>query len=145
MIAGEAIDRLARRGRPDPAGVGIVATVIIWAAATAMPIAPSPGLFWTLLGVLLLASGTAVPVASTILAGITPSRAMGKVVALQGLISGFLSATIAPSLPPALAASLFHGSKRSLGDALSLTVFIYGLLALVAIVAIRRALRRPIA
>ena len=145
VIAGEGIDRLARRGRPDPAGVGIVATVIIWAAATAMPIAPSPGLFWTLLGVLLLASGTAVPVASTILAGITPSRAMGKVVALQGLISGFLSATIAPSLPPALAASLFHGSKRSLGDALSLTVFIYGLLALVAIVAIRRALRRPVA
>ncbi len=139
LVAGEVIDRLARRGRPDAAGVGIVATLIIWAAATLMPIAPSPGLFWVLFGVLLLASGTAVPVASTILAGITPSRAMGKVVALQGLISGFLSATLAPSLPPALAASLFHNSRRSLGDALSLTVFVYGLLALVAIVVVRRS------
>lgn len=142
VIAGETIDRLARRGRPDPAGVGIVATLIIWAAATTMPIAPSPGLFWTLLGVLLLASGTAVPVASTILAGITPSRAMGKIVALQGLISGFLSATVAPSLPPALAAGLFHGSKRALGDALSLAVFIYGALALLAVLMVRSALRR---
>ncbi len=142
VIAGEAIDRMARRGRPDPAGVGVAATLIIWAAATAMPIAPSPGLFWTLLGVLLLASGTAVPVASTILAGITPSRAMGKMVALQGLISGFLSATVAPSLPPALAAGLFHGSRRSLGDALSLAVFVYGALALGAALMIRSALRR---
>ena len=142
VIAGEAIDRLARRGRPDPAAVGIVATVIIWAAATAMPIAPSPVLFWSLLGVLLLASGTAVPVASTILAGITPSRAMGKIVALQGLISGFLSATLAPSLPPALAAGLFHGSRRALGDALSLAVFVYGALALVAILVVRSAQRR---
>jgi hypothetical protein len=92
--------------------------------------------------VLLLASGTAVPVASTILAGITPSRAMGKMVALQGLISGFLSATVAPSLPPALAAGLFHGSRRSLGDALSLAVFVYGALALGAALMIRSALRR---
>jgi len=142
VIAGETIDRLARRGRPDPAGVGIVATLIIWAAATAMPIAPSPVLFWTLLGVLLLASGTAVPVASTILAGITPSRSMGKIVALQGLITGFLSATLAPSLPPALAAGLFHGSRRALGDALSLAVFVYGALALAAVLMIRSALRR---
>ncbi len=142
VVAGEAIDRLARRGRPDPAGVGIVATLIIWAAATAMPISPTPGLFWTLLGVLLLASGTAVPVASTILAGITPSRAMGKVVALQGLITGFLSATVAPSLPPAMAAALFHNSRRALGEALSLSVFVYGALALVAILVVRSAQRR---
>jgi MFS family permease len=142
LIVGEAIDRLARRGRADPAGVGIVATLVIWAAATTMPIAPSPGLFWVLLGVLLLASGAAVPVASTILAGITPSRAMGKIVALQGLISGFLSATVAPSLPPALAAGLFHGSKRALGDALSLAVFVYGALALLAVLMVRSAQRR---
>ena len=142
FIAGEAIDRLARRGRPDPAGVGIVATLIIWAAATAMPIAPSPVLFWSLLGVLLLASGTAMPVASTILAGITPSRAMGKIVALQGLITGFLSATLAPSLPPALAETLFHNSRRALGEALSLSVFVYGALALVAALVVRSAVRR---
>lgn len=143
VVAGEVIDRLARLGRPDPAGVGIVATVIIAAAATTMPIAPSPALFWTLLAVLLLASGTAVPVASTIMAAITPSRAMGKMAALQGLISGFLSATLAPSLPPALAAGLFHGARRSLGDALSLAVFVYGGLALGAIVMVRSALRAP--
>ena len=142
VIAGEAIDRLSRSGRPDPGRVGIVATLIIWIAATAMPLAPSPTLFWTLLGVLLLASGTAVPVASTILAGVTPSRAMGKIVALQGLISGFLSATVAPSLPPALAAALFHGSRRSLGEALSLAVFVYGALALATILVVRSALRR---
>ena len=142
FIAGEAIDRLARRGRPDPAGVGIVATLIIWAAATAMPIAPSPVLFWSLLGVLLLASGTAMPVASTILAGITPSRAMGKIVALQGLITGFLSATLAPSLPPVLAEALFHNSRRALGGALSLSVFVYGALALVAALVVRFAVRR---
>ena len=140
-IAGVVIDRLARLGRPNPAGVGLVGTVIIWAAATTMPIAPSPFLFWSLFGVLLLASGTAVPVASTILAGITPSRAMGKIVALQGLISGFLSATVAPSLPPILAATLFHGSKRALGDALSLAVFVYGALALAAVLVVRSALR----
>ena len=143
IIAGEAIDRLARRGRADPALVGIIATVIIWAAATCMPIAPTPGLFWGLFAALLLASGTAVPVASTIIAGITPSRAMGKMVALQGLISGFLSATVAPSLPPALAAGLFHASRRALGDALSLAVFAYGGLALAAILVARRHLRGP--
>lgn len=142
VVAGGAIDRLTRLGRPNPAGVGIIATLIIWAAATTMPIAPSPGLFWALLGVLLLASGTALPVASTIMAGITPSRAMGKITALQGLISGFLSATVAPSLPPALAGSLFQGSRRALGDALSLAVFVYGALALVAILAVRSGLRR---
>ena len=142
VVAGEAIDRLSRRGRPDPAGIGIIVTIVIWAAATAMPIAPSPILFWSLMGVLLLASGTAVPIASTIIAGITPSRAMGKIVALQGLISGFLAATLAPSLPPALAAGLFHGSRRSLGDALSLAVFVYGALALAAIVMVRAAQRR---
>jgi MFS family permease len=142
VLVGTTIDRLARRGRPDPAGVGIVATLVIWTAATAMPIAPSPALFWTLLAVLLLASGAALPVASTILAEITPSRAMGKIVALQGLISGFLSATVAPSLPPALAAGLFHGAKRSLGDALSLAVFVYGALALLAVLMVRSALRR---
>lgn len=142
VIAGETIDRLARHGRPDPAGVGVAATLIIWAAGTAMPVAPSPALFWTLLGVLLLASGTAVPVASTILAGITPSRAMGKVVALQGLISGFLSATLAPSLPPVLASGLFHGSKRALGDALSIAAFAYGLAALATILVVRTALAR---
>ena len=142
VIVGEAIDRLARRGRPDAAGVGIVATLIIWAAATAMPLAPSPALFWTLLGVLLLASGAAMPVASTILAEITPSRAMGKIVALQGLITGFLSATLAPSLPPALAAGLFHGSRRALGDSLSLAVFVYGALALVAALVVRSTHRR---
>jgi len=142
VVAGEAIDRLSKHNRPDPAGVGIIATLIIWAAATTMPIASSPTLFWILLGVLLLASGTVLPVASTILAAITPSRAMGKVVALQGLISGFLSATLAPSLPPALAAGLFHGSKRQLGDALSMAVFAYGLLALGAILLVRAALRK---
>lgn len=142
VVAGEAIDRLSRRGRPDPAGIGIIVTIVIWAAATAMPIAPSPILFWLLLGVLLLASGTAVPIASTIIAGITPSRAMGKIVALQGLISGFLAATLAPSLPPALAAGLFHGSRRALGDALSLAVFVYGALALAAILMVRAAQRR---
>ncbi len=142
LVVGQIIDRLASRGRPDAARVGIIATVIIWAAATTMPIAPSPALFWTLFGVLLLASGAAIPVASTILAGITPSRSMGKIVALQGLLSGFLSATVAPSLPPALAATLFHGSKRSLGDALSLAVFIYGALALVSVLMVRAALRR---
>lgn len=142
VIAGAAIDRLARRGRPDAAGVEIVVTLIIWGAATIMPVAPSPALFWSLLGVLLLASGTAMPVASTILAGITPSRAMGKVVALQGLISGFLSAILAPSLPPALSAGLFHGSKRALGDALSLAVFVYGALALLAVLMVRSAQRR---
>jgi len=67
---------------------------------------------------------------------------MGKIVALQGLISGFLAATLAPSLPPALAAGLFHGSRRSLGDALSLAVFVYGALALAAIVMVRAAQRR---
>ena len=107
-----------------------------------MPIAPSPVLFWSLLGVLLLASGTAMPVASTILAGITPSRAMGKIVALQGLITGFLSATLAPSLPPALAETLFHNSRRALGEALSLSVFVYGALALVAALVVRSAVRR---
>lgn len=141
-ITGEAIDRLARRGRADPAGVGIVATLIIWAAATTMPIAPTPMLFWALLGVLLLASGAALPVASTIMASITPSRAMGKIVALQGLITGFLSAVIAPSLPPALASGLFHGSGRALGEALSLAVFVYGALALLAVLMVRSAQRR---
>ncbi len=144
VVAGGAIDRLARRGRADPAGIGIVATLVIWAAATAMPIAPSPGLFWALLGVLLLASGTALPVASTIMAGITPSRAMGKITALQGLISGFLSATVAPSLPPLLASGLFHGQQRSLGYALSVAVFVYGALALAAILAVRSGLRRQV-
>lgn len=141
VIAGEVIDRLARSGRPNPAGVGVVVTVIIWVAGTAMPIAPTAVLFWTLFGVLLLASGTALPVASTIMAGITPSRAMGKIIALQGLITGFLSATVAPSLPPMLAAGLFHGSKQALGDALSLAVFIYGALALAAVLVVRSALR----
>ena len=70
---------------------------------------------------------------------------MGKVIALQGLITGFHSATVAPSLPPALAAGLFHGSKQALGEALSLAVFVYGALALVAILMVRKALGRQAA
>ena len=141
-IAGVVIDRMARMGRADPAAIGIVATVVIWLTATAMPIAPSPGVFWLLLAVLLLFSGTAMPVASTILAAITPSRAMGKVAALQGVVVGLLSATLAPSLTPILAASLFQGQRRALGEALSLAVFVYGLLALIAILAVRHAVRQ---
>ncbi len=142
MLAGAAIDRPGRTGPRDPTGVGIVATLVIWVAATVMPVAPSPLLFWTWLGVLLFVSGTATPVSATIMAAVTPSRAMGKLVALQGLFAGVLSATIAPSLPPALAATLFNGRPRPLGDALSLVVFVYGLLALVSIFAVRRELRK---
>ncbi len=67
---------------------------------------------------------------------------MGKVAALQGMAVGLFSATIAPSLTPILAASLFQGQRRALGEALSLAVFVYGLLALIAIAAVRHALRQ---
>jgi MFS family permease len=137
--AGVVIDRLARAGRPNPEAVGVAATLVIWFAATAMPIAPSPGLFWTLFALLMLSSGTALPVASTIMAAITPSRVMGKAAALQGVVIGLLSATIAPSIAPILAATVFQGHRRALGEALSLAVFVYGLLALIAILAVRRA------
>ncbi len=142
LAAGFAIDRPNGPRTRDPAMVGIVATVIIWLAATAMPIAPTPLLFWLCFAVLLFVSGTATPVASTIMASVTPSRVMGKLVAVQGLVVGVCSATIAPSLPPLLAGTLFRGDARALGEALSLAVFAYGLLALVAAFILQRARRR---
>ena len=99
-VSGALIDRLARLGRPDAALIGIGVTVVIWIAASSMPVMPSPGLFWAMLAVLLLFSGTSLPVALTIMAEITPSRAMGKLTAVQGVITGLLSATLAPSIPP---------------------------------------------
>lgn len=139
-IAGVLIDRSGRSGRNGTIRVGVVSTLVVWAAATAMPIAPSPALFWGLFALLLLASGAPFPVASTLLAEVTPSRCMGKMVALQGLVTGLLSATIAPSAPPIVAA-FFKSSVRPLGDALSVVVCAYGLIALLAMVWIAAALR----
>ncbi len=141
-ISGVMIDRVCKRRKDGAALVGVVATLLIWLAGTLMPLATSPALFWCLLALLMLFSGTAFPVGSTLMAMFTPSRAMGKVVALQGLVSGVMAAVVAPSVVPAVSATLFAHSPRAINYALATTVGIYGLLSTASIFLVLQTTRK---
>jgi MFS family permease len=138
-LAGAAMDRLNVRSPAGSAIVGLAVTAVIGVVATSMPIAPSPMLFWVLFACLTLISGTAYPVTSVILSTITPPRALGKVMALQGLITGILVAIVAPSLVPIVAS--IYSEPRSLNFALSTLVGAYSLIALLAIATLIRPMR----
>jgi MFS family permease len=142
-IAGSWVDRLNRRSPAGSALVGTVVTAVIGIVATCMPIAPTVLLFWALFASLTFISGTAYPIATVILATVTPSRALGKVVALQGLVTGIFVAVIAPSLVPIIAS--FYTGPRALGFALSTVVGTYSLIALVAIASLIRPMHRWLA
>jgi MFS family permease len=139
-LTGAAMDRLNLRSPAGSAIVGLVVTAIIGVVATSMPIAPSPLLFWALFACLTLISGAAYPVTNVILSTITPSRALGKVFALQGLIAGILVAVVAPSLVPIVAS--LYSEPKALNFALSTLVGTYSFIALLAIAALIRPMHR---
>ena len=70
---------------------------------------------------------------------------MGKVIALQGFVSGVMAAIVAPSVVPAIAAIVYSGAPRSLNYALSTTVGLYGLLSVVTIFWVLRSVRSWVA
>jgi MFS family permease len=144
-ISGVAIDKACKRRKDGAAIVGVVATLLIWFTGTLMPLATSPALFWCLLALLMLFSGTAFPVGSTLMAMLTPSRAMGKVIALQGLVAGVMAAVVAPSVVPAVSATIFAHQPLAINYALATTVGAYGLLGTGAILLVLRTVQKWLA
>jgi MFS family permease len=141
-IAGVLIDRLSRTRKDGVVLVGIAITILTWIAGSLMPLVQPAWMFWSLFALLMLVSGTPFAVGSTLTAMITPSRAMGKIVALQGLVTGVMAAVVAPSVVPAISATLYAGNPRGIAFALSTTVCLYGVLSTAAIFWLWHAVRK---
>jgi MFS family permease len=131
--AGHLMDMAAARmGARGPVLVGLMATVLVGLAATAAPLAPSPGFFWLIFGSLCLVSGTVFPVNATITASITPAATMGRISGLQFFLTSLIAAVIGPTLIAVVAETLFRG-ERALAHALSATCCAYSILAFAAL------------
>lgn len=145
FAVGSAIDLLSRRGGGAQAAVrvGLVGTAIAGLFCVATPFAPNITVFAVLMAGMLMFVATPLPVIQSVMAGVTPSHASGKVIALLALGPHIVGQTITPWMVGLFSDRTFaaHGS-RSLAFSISLTCVIGLTCSLAAIVWLMIGLRR---
>ncbi len=141
LTAGAMMDYLSRKSPSGPAVVAIAASAVLAIAAVSAPQAQTLPAFWICQAFVVASSTIYLPVTSTIVARAMPSLTIGKTMALFLFLQGVCGAGLAPVIAGWVGDTFFPGEARGLANALSVVAVAYGLIALVAAVALNRFLR----
>ena len=143
-IGGWTVDWSAKRNsQRGIIGISLFTVLALAGPGVAMPLAPSLTVFWALFAVQILASGLPHMIANTMIASVTPSRAVGRVSAIQLFVHGIATSVLGPTVVAVISDRMFSGT-HALAHALSLTAAVCGAAALIAWCALLRTYRASV-
>lgn len=139
VCAGLVIDRFARHGL---AVAAIASSFGMIVAGTGLSQTDSIPVYVAFHSVLILVAGIYMPVTSTLVSAILPSRAVGTTMAVLLTLQGVFGAGLGPIVVATFTEHLFAGAPRALNDALTATAVLFGLSALASALWMRGAVDR---
>jgi MFS family permease len=135
------IDRRTKtHGRTAPVAVGVVCTILVTILAVASPLQATLALFIPVIILHMLVGSTGYPIMTTVTSMTTPSRNLGKVIAVMYAVSNLVAAVFGPMLVALVSDHMFHG-PRALASALAWVTGGYGLVSTLSLLVLLRTLK----